>query len=533
MTFTTLSRRGAILSGAGLLAACAVTPSRGGAPVVETNAGRVRGYREEGVNVFKGVRYGAPTARFQPPRAPEPWAGVVETVEYAAAAPQMAGGSGGGLLGGSFREGPRRVEGNEDCLFLNVWTPGLDDARRPVMFWMHGGGFSTGSGSSLWYDGVRQAQKNDMVVVTINHRLNGFGYCFLGEATSDPRFADSGNAGQLDCALALAWVRDNIDRFGGDPSRVMIHGESGGGRKTSTMMAFEPAQGLFHRAAVQSGSQLVKDTMDEAARRTARLMAVMDVSGVEGLLAASTEELELAIAEATSGTGQFLPVVDGRSLKRQPFDPDAPEMTANVPMLIGTNRTEASLFMGTQPGITELTDAELQTRAGSIVPESEAARVIATYKEIYPSSGNDEILYMISTDRGYFLDSTIQAARKAAQPGAPAYYYQFYRQTPVEGGRYFTPHASEIAFVFDTLRYAESINGPVTPEAQALADQISTAWANFARNGVPSAPGLPDWPEYDAETRPGMILDTESRVENDPRGAQRQLMASFGSQQFA
>jgi para-nitrobenzyl esterase len=400
------------------------------------------------------------------------------------------------------------------------------------MFWMHGGGFSTGSGSSPWYDGTNQARKNDVVVVTINHRLNVFGYCSLAGLTDDERFADSANVGMLDCVAALHWVRDNIGGFGGDPGRVMIHGESGGGRKTSTMMALEPAAGLFHGAAVQSGSALRMDDVETGARRTAKLMEVLGISSVDQLLAVSVEDLERAVAPATAELDQFRPVVDGRSLKRHPFDPDAPAMTADVPMLIGTNRTEQSLFFGSRPGVTEIADADLPRWLDGWLPADRVGEVIATYKEIHPDARNDELLYMITTDRGYFLDSTLQAERKAAQGGAPAYHYQFYRETPVEGGRFHVPHASEIPYVFDTLASATSINGPVTAEAQALADTISTAFARFARDGAPSAPGLPAWPAYDS-TRPSMILDYQARVENDPRRRQRELMNAIGSQQLA
>ncbi len=261
-------------------------------------------------------------------------------------------------------------------------------------------------------------------------------------------------------------------------------------------------------------------------------MEVLERTAPEQLLDVPMEQLERAVGPATAELDQFRPVVDGRSLERHPFDPDAPAMTADVPMLIGTNRTEQSLFYGLRPGVTEIADAELPTWLDGWLPAERIGEVVATYREIYPDAGNDELLYMITTDRGYFLDSTIQAARKAAQPGAPAYHYQFYRATPVQGGRFHVPHASEIPFVFDTLRYAESLNGPVTPESQALADQISTAFASFASGGAPSAPGLPSWPAYDAETRPSMILDYDSRVEHDPRGRQRELMASIGSQQL-
>ncbi|HEY9216428.1 MAG TPA: carboxylesterase family protein, partial [Phenylobacterium sp.] len=420
----------------------------------------------------------------------------------------------------------------EDCLVLNVWTPSTS-GKRAVMFWMHGGGFSTGSGSSSWYEGVNIARKQDVVIVTVNHRLNVFGYCDL--SAYGARYAESGNVGMLDCVLALQWVRDNIARFGGDPSRVLIHGESGGGRKTSMMMAFNPAQGLFHRAAVQSGSALRMDGQALAQEKAKRVLAGLNIAAadVDKLQQVPVADLLRAGQKASAGLGQFRPVVDGKLLPRHPFEPDATPLSKNVPMIIGTNRTEASAFMGGDPAMDTLDDAGLKREIGKLVPATETDKVFGAYKRLFPKSSNAEIAYMVSTDRGYFLDSTIQAAKKAELGGAPAYVYSFYRHSPVQEGRYFTPHASEIPFVFDTLGNADRIVGPVTPQAQALADKMSAAWANFAKTGQPSAPGLPDWPAYNAQTRPTMIFDEGAglHVENDPRGEQRKLMLAFGSQQ--
>jgi para-nitrobenzyl esterase len=530
-----LSRRGAIAAGAGLLAVCALPARAQSAPVAETAAGKVQGYREGGVVVFKGVRYGASTGgagRFQPPRRPEPWAGVKEAAAYGASSPQTTGGPGSPLTGGA--AGAAHAIGDEDCLFLNVWTPALDGRKRPVMVWLHGGGFATGSGSSPWYDGAAQARNNDVVVVTINHRLNVFGYCYLGELGGE-RFADSAAVGMLDVVQSLEWVRDNIERFGGDPRTVMIFGESGGGRKVSLMMGFEPAGGLFHRAAVESGSAIRMDSRAVGTERSEKLLAALGIpkTDLDRLVSTPTADLAMAVAAATRATGQFRPVVDGRSVKRHPFDPVGPAMTKNVPMLIGTNRTEASFMLGFTPGIGDLDQAGLRQRVGRLVPEGKTDEVLAMYARLYPASKPDEVLYMAQTDRSYFLDATIQAGRKADQGGAPAFMYSFYRRTPVATGRLFTPHASEIAFVFDTLDKAGSIVGPVTPQMQALAKNMSTAWATFARTGAPAAPGLPAWPTYDSRMRRTMILNYESHVENDPRGEQRKLMLSFGSQQYA
>ena len=518
--------------------------------IVETSAGRVEGYAEGGAKVFKGVPYGASTGgeyRFMAPRPPEPWTGVREAKAFGEWAPQ-----GSSTAPFEPREDlpqdypddqPRRLIANlpagtgpgEDCLVLNVWTPATDRQKRPVMVWFHGGGFSSGSGSSTWYDGVNMATRQDVVVVTINHRLNVFGYLYLGDLGGG-EFADASSAGMLDCVRALEWVRDNIESFGGDPSRVLIFGESGGGRKTSTTMVMPPAQGLFHRCVVHSGSQLTLDTPEIAMERTEKLLAAVgvDKSDVRALQSLSLDQLLGAVAGATQGIGQFRPVAGAPSTPRHPFWPDAPAVSADVPMLIGSNRTEQSVFLGGNPDIVNLTNDQLMERLNGWVEDAHRDEVVEMYRTLYPDSRNDEILYMATTDRGYFLDSTIQAALKAEQGAAPAYHYQFYRETPVEGGRYHVPHAAEIPFVFDTLDKSISINGQPTDASRALASQMSAAWAAFARTGDPNTADLPGWPAYDAGDRPSMVFnEPSSQVVNDPRGEQRRKWLEIGSQQHA
>jgi para-nitrobenzyl esterase len=419
---------------------------------------------------------------------------------------------------------------------LNVGTPATDNAKRPVLVWLHGGGFSTGAGSSAWYDGVRIAQKQDVVIVTINHRLNLFGYLYLGDLGGG-EFRDAASVGLLDAVLALKWVKENIASFGGDPSRVLIYGESGGARKTSSMMAMPPAQGLFHRCIVQSGSQLRLDTPAVAMERTEKLLKALNIpkTDIARLWTVTQDELLAAAPGAVQGTGQFRPVIQSPSFPTHPFDPAAPAMSANIPMMIGSNRTEASVFLGGDPAITRISEEDLLRRVGALVPAGEAAETIAMYRRIYPQAQRDEILYMASTDRGYFLDSTILAGRKADQNAAPAYMYQFYRKSPMEGGRYLTPHAAEIPFAFDTLEFAKSIGGEPTASAQVLADRMSAAWAQFARTGEPNTGKTINWPKYNSTTRPTMIWDESPmgpRVENDPRGEQRQRMLGYGSQQY-
>lgn len=529
------------------VAACASAVETGpaGEPIVEIASGRVQGYLEEGVKVFKGIPYGASTAgqgRFRPPQPPKPWAGVKQTIAYGPPTPQgrpsnmpapppPPPGSPPPLINNS----PSGAQ-SEDSLVLNVWTKDLT-GKKPVMVWLHGGGFSTGSGSSAWYDGVRMAMKQDVVVVTINHRLNVFGYLYLDDI-SGGAYQDSATVGMLDCILALKWVKENIDRFGGDASRVLIFGESGGGRKTSSLMGIVPAQGLFHRCVVQSGSQLRLETKAVANERTWKLLKELGIGEKElhKLHDLPVDALLAASLVAQQGTGQFRPVAGTKAIPAHPFDPGAPAMSANVPMIAGSNRTEMSVFLGSDPRVINLTEAELQSRVQAAVPAGEGPGVVEMYRRIYPKAGLQEILYMATTDRGYFLDTTILGERKAAQAKAPIFVYQFYRHTPVQGGRFFTPHASEIPFVFDTLRYSHSIGGEPTAEAQKLSDMMCEAWCNFARDGDPNGGSVPKWTAYDGASRPTMVFDEAgaggSRVENDPRGEQRKRMLSYGSQQY-
>lgn len=547
---TSLNRRTLMLTGlAGGLAACA-TPlaetSASGQPIVTTNAGKVQGLAENGVKVFKGIPYGGSTAgqgRFRAPRPPAPWTGVKETIAYGPPTPQGRPSTAPPLPPRNPNLPPPLINNNpsdpqsEDCLVLNVWTPATDNGKRPVLVWLHGGGFSTGSGSSAWYDGVRMAQKQDVVIVTINHRLNAFGYLYLGDLGGG-EWKDAASVGMLDCVLALQWVKDNIAGFGGDASRVLIYGESGGGRKTSSMMAMPPAQGLFHRCVVQSGSQLRLDTPENAMKRTELFLKAVNVgkNEIEKLQSLSIDQMLAAAPGATATTGQFRPVINSPSFPSHPFDPGAPAISANVPMIVGSNRTEASVFLGGDPAIVNLTEDDLVKRVSALVPSGESAETIAMYRRLYPNAKRDEILYMTSTDRGYFLDTTILAGRKADQNKAPVWTYQFYRETPLEGGRYHVPHASEIPFVFDTLGKAASIGGEPTANAQNLADRMSGAWANFAANGDPNGGKTPSWPKYNSSTRPTMVWDESPKgphVENDPRSEQRQRMLSYGSQQYA
>lgn len=522
----------AVLGTFGVLVAC---PSftADATPVVETTTGKLRGAQTDGVRIFKGIPYGSPptgAARFKPPQPASKWTGVRDALHYGHAAPQ----------GNSMQPAPARSTGlslvgdgatfSEDCLYLNVWTPALDNAKRPVLVWLHGGGFSSGSGGSALYDGSNLARTQDVVVLTINHRLNAFGYLDLSTIGGEA-YADSASAGMLDIVLALRWVKDNIAQFGGDPNRVTIFGESGGGRKVSVLMAMPAAQGLFHRAVVQSGSALRMDTKEVAAERAAKLFATLQLKStdIDALLRMPPENLLGAINKVAAEHGQFRPTTGAPSLPTHPFDPTAPSISANVPMMIGTNLTEASFAMGRDPRVLKLDEAGVLERIKQLVPADHAAHVLSTYKRIHPNLQPSDLLFRVATDRGYFLDSTIQGERKAQLGKAPAYVYSFDWPQPLAGteGRTHVPHGSEIAFVFNNVALARGEN------PAELAAIMCAAWAEFARNGNPSTRALGTWTPYNATTRPTMIFDRNCRVENDPRGEQRKLMLSFGSQQYA
>ncbi len=493
-------------------------------PTVQTTFGPVRGSLEEGVAVFKGVRYGADTAgvRFGAPKPPEPWTEVRDALAYAASAPQGPGGDGGGLFR-SWRPDPP-LPTSEDCLFLNVWTPEPSAGKtRPVLVWFHGGGFTTGSGSSYAYDGVRLAKRGDVVVVTVNHRLNMFGYMNL--ARYGERFANSGAAGVLDMVLALQWVKDNIAAFGGDPNQVMIFGESGGGSKVCTLMACDAAKGLFHRAVVQSGPRLRHADPETSAKAADEVVAKLGLASdtIDQILtldAAAIQEAAKGIPGAGSG-----PVLDGATLTRHPFDPDAPDQSADIPLLIGCNRTEGtSLEGGTNPALFEITFETLPAELARALPGRDPTRIIELYRSGHPQIEAPELYFMATSDNQFFRGSVTVADRKSAKGGAPVFFYHLDWLTPVMNGKRYVPHALDIGMVFDNVAKSESMSG-TGPEAQMIADMMSESWLAFARTGDPSHPLLPPWPAYTPEARNMMVFRLKPGVEVDIRAKERELTA--------
>ena len=518
-------------AGAGLAASTLIVPGALASPgaVVETSAGKVRGSVSNGIHVFKSVPYGASTAgrnRFLPPKKPTPWTGIKDTFEYGFSSPQRDPDRKPGVLSGAsalIGELSNMPE-SEDCLVLNIWTPAVNaGGKRPVMFWCHGGGFTSGSGSSPGYDGTNLCRRGDVVVVSINHRLNAVGFTHLGDIAGE-EFAHSGNAGMLDVVHALQWVKENIAQFGGDPDTVMAFGESGGGRKVSVLQAMPSAQGLYHRAIVQSGPGIRMMTRESANKATELLLAELSLDRskvrelqnvpIDALMRAYHKVAGNPLAMGASATGFFAPVVDGDVLPAHPFDPVAPAMSADIPLMIGSNRTEATLFHAGDQAAFNLDEAGMKQRVQRILRD-DADTVIAAYKQANPGASPSDIFFFIETDHRYGVPTKVLAARKAALKRGPCYVYRFDWATPVAGGRFRTPHALEIAFAFDNTTKSARFTGG-GEDAKALADRVSDAWIAFARTGNPNVPKLPKWPAYDTESRATMLFDNESTVVNDP-----------------
>jgi para-nitrobenzyl esterase len=506
---------------------------------VRTTSGRIRGMTSRGVHVFKGVPYAAPTSgpnRFMPPARRKPWGDVREALRYGLSSPQS------NPPPPDVRD-PRSLipqfagleafpEG-EDCLVLNVWTRGLSDrGRRPVMLWLHPGGYEYGSGSSPGFDGTNLCLRGDVVVVTINHRLNVMGFTHLGDLAGS-EFATSGNVGMLDIVAALDWVRENIEQFGGDPNTVTVFGQSGGARKVSVLQAMPAAAGLFQRAIIQSGPGIRMLDRDAANKATELLLTELGINRsnarqlqnvpVETLLRAYRKVCRIQPGSFLVPTPSFGPFVDGAVLPRHPFDPVAPEISADVPLLIGSNRTELSLWRMLDPSF-KADEATLHDSIAQLVG-TDAEIVVKAYHDHYPSAGPLELAVCIETDLYYGVPTQVLAARKAALGRAPAYVYRFDWSTPVLGGKLLSPHALDIPFAFDNIQIARQFTGG-TADAQRLAEKVSDAWTAFARSGSPAISQLPDWPRYDSTSRSSMLLKDESELAHDPGAPTRTVIQS-------
>lgn len=504
--------------------------------IVETVHGRVQGILDEGISAYKGIRYGAPPVaghRFLPPRQPADWNHVADATDYGASAIQMYDRFGESDLSRQlatvFTTQAEMKSDNEDSLFLNVWTPAPDDSKRPVMVWFHGGGYSYGSGSWPVYDGANLARKGDVVVVTVNHRLNVFGYLHLAGIGGD-RYAHSGNAGMLDLVQSLEWVRDNIAGFGGDPDNVTIMGESGGGSKVSTLLAMPRANGLFHKAIIQSGPGLTGVPADKATENARAILNRLDIdeSNLEALQHLPADRIMDAVSAASEAAGggfqglRLAPVVDGDVLPRHPFTPDAPDQSADIPLLIGWNKDEMTIFNTTSPWFGSLTDQQLSQRTQGMFGDL-AGELLSAYRDQYPDYSPTYLFNMMMGDSRMFAGSVTLAERKVAQQGAPVYMYYLVWETPVGDGIFKSPHTLDIPFMFNNVDKAVALTGESTA-ARELEMQMSASWLSFARRGNPNNSTVPLWPRYDTENRATMLFDVDPRVEKDPKGTIRTLL---------
>ncbi|HEV7358707.1 MAG TPA: carboxylesterase/lipase family protein [Steroidobacteraceae bacterium] len=512
-----------------------------GEAVVATRAGRVAGYVRNAIYTFKGIPYADDTAganRFMPPAKPKSWAGVRSSRQYGYVAPQGARGGWANDEEAFMFAWDDGVQG-EDCLRVNVWTPGIGDhKKRPVMLWLHGGGYTAGSGQELRsYDGENLARRGDVVVVSLNHRLNVLGHLDL--SGYGDQYAASGNLGMLDIVAALEWVRDNIENFGGDPGSVTIFGQSGGGGKVSALMAMPAAKGLFHRAIVESGS-LLRGIPQKNAKELAdaivgelglgkESLAKIQSLPLPQLLNAAQKVLNERRPKMPGGIPNFRrisdslgfgPVVDGKTLPAHPFDPQAPSMSADVPMIIGTTLNEFVTAIN-HPEYEAMSDEMLQSRVREIYGEK-AITVIAAFRDRTPQAKPFDLWSRIAS--AGVRESAIQQAKlKVAQGSAPAYLYWFTWQTPILSGRPRAFHCAEIAFVFDNTDRCETMTGGGA-EARALAGKMCDAWIQFARTGNPNHAHLPRWPAFSA-AQPTMIFDNVPSVAMNPDGAEQKSIA--------
>ncbi len=492
-------------------------------PVAETAYGKIQGYEDGPIKVFKGVPYGAPTGganRWLPAKAPQAWTGVREATSPGDMCPQRFGAP---MLEETalLQTGPM----TEDCLHVNVFTPsvGANSGRRAVMVWFHGGGFAAGSGNATSYDARNLAEKHDVVLVTVTHRLNIFGFLHLPESYGS-EYADSGNVGIMDCVSALQWVKTNIGNFGGDPGNVTIFGQSGGGGKVSALMGIPSAKGLFHRAIVQSASFLRGTPKERAAEGAKRVLEALAVTSVKDLQAVSADKLIAAMATARLATA---PVLDGRTLTANPFEPVASPLSATVPLMIGFTRNEANFTPN--PIIEPIDDARFLELVKGVFPnivQADVDRLVSAVRTQTPNAPN-HIAYQLIASQNTGANITQEADRKAEQKAAPAYVYYFTHTVAARGGRLGAPHTAEIPYVFDSLAHAEPLVGRVTAKEQALADKMSLTWTSFAKTGNPNNKLIPSWTAHDTQQRPTMVFDDEPKLVNDPLRESRVAIAEM------
>lgn len=488
-----------------------------GDPVVLTTNGPVRGVAESGVGVFRGIRYGADTSttRFRRPRPPSAWKDVADATSYRDSAPQRGGES----------------NQSEDCHFLNVWTPGIGDgANRPVMVYIHGGAYNSGSGSDPLYDGTRLAAREDVVVITLNHRLNAFGYLYLSPLFPS-LFPDAGNAGQWDLVLALQWVRDNAYAFGGDPGRVMVFGQSGGGAKIATLMASPAANGLMRAVATMSGQQVTASGPQYATRRARAFLSALKIDPNDAAAIATVPAQFLLAALETpdpidpSQPLYFGPVLDERMLTRHPFWPDAPPQSAHLPMILGNTLDETRTLIGKrEPALFDIGwDSLPEALQRHMRTDIDAHTVMLAYREAYPDRSPADIFFAATTAARSWRGQVEEADARARQ-GAPTWVYRFDLPWTADGGKWGAPHTADIGYVFGNLDRPGAMPGEAAASRRA-SEALSGAFAALARAGSPNRPAQPPWSEYTLPERTTMIFGEHQRSETDPRKFERELFS--------
>ena len=485
---------------------------------VETSYGVVRGMANTGIKVFRGIPYGADTSgrnRFMPPRKPTPWTGARSAMGYGPISPQTPSGYRSDYAQLIMWDRHVGCGGmGEDCLSLNVYTPGVNDGgKRAVLVSFHGGGWATGSANAPMYDGGQLSLLGDVVVVTVNHRLASFGYTHLAAVGAPEEFKNAGVCGVMDMVASLEWVRDNIAAFGGDPSRVMIFGQSGGGSKTSTLLATPAAKGLFHRAAVQSGSTLRIADEADAAKAADQFVKKLGLARnrITDIQRLPWEQLLEAQAGINPG---FTPVMDGHYLPHHPFDPAAPPESRDVPLIISTTLEDAALRLTNW----DLNDAGLTALLNERY-NGKAAEILELYRAAAPGKTPYLLQAQVFTDTQTRSRAITQAERKAAQGGAGVWMYVWEWATPGFDGKLGAVHGHDVDASFNL--YRNGICGSGRKDGRLMCMRLASTWIAFAKTGTPDNEHIPHWPTYDSTARATMVFDTNTRVVNDPRGAIR------------
>lgn len=502
-----------------LIASPAIAASK--ASIVQSKYGKIRGKYENDIHVFKGIPYGENTAnyRFMPPKPKASWLGELSAFEYGFASPQTS----------------NEANQSEDCLYLNIFTPALDGKKRAVMFYIHGGAYANGSGSDPMYDGTKLCNDYDVVAVTINHRLNAFGYLYLARLereinSSHGKYAYSGNVGQLDIILALKWVKENISQFGGDPNQIMAFGQSGGGAKIATLMATPSAEGLFSHALTMSGQQV---TASGGANANVRTLKLLNNLGLK----ANAEALDLVatapfgdIISALKGPDPIIgnggiymgPVLDEAILFNHPFYPKANGWGSKIPMIIGNTKDETRFFLGNDAANHSLTWEDLPKKLPTQYRvDIDPYLVIETYRKHYPNYTPSQIFFAATTAGRSWRGAIIEAEERA-KSFMPAWVYQFDWQSQKDSGKWGAPHTIDIAMAFQNIDAKNSM-AENSARAKKMAKIFSNSIATFAKTKNPQISEIPKWNKYKLENRQTMIFDEVCKLENDPRSFERKL----------